>query len=314
MQLGHASPPAVASAAAGAAASASTWPISRRDASIMGNVSSRVGLRTHLRCRSFRWYLDHVWPDHEFPVHPTRIRHVASRLCVDASSGEDTVSAPPSVGRRLELRSCEDEYDASRGHGAGAPVARSDLQHFELISNSAELRLSPVLEGAVRAAGDVSAARGGGGGAGHTGTLCWRPTADAMHVELGACGRAQRWGRTSEGHLVHLSTRRCLVAQPVDEGGGRAKFRLALEPAGSARCREPGQWRWKCNGAQPPPPFVRETADERVLGASKDNDQGETPLVTRALCSTQRLTTRRNGHPGGRVAPTTPLSTDEKVI
>lgn len=220
VQSGHAPPPAVASAAAGAAASASTWPISRRYASIMGNVSSRVGLRTHLRCRSFRWYLDHVWPDHERPVHPMRIRHVASRLCVDASSGEDAVSTPPSVGRRLELRACEDEYDASRGHGAGAPGARSDLQHFELISNSAELRLSPVLEGAVRAADDVSAARGG---AGHTGTLCWRPTADAMHVELGACGRAQRWGRTSEGHLVHLSTSRCLVAQPVDEGGGTSK-------------------------------------------------------------------------------------------
>ena len=83
---------------------------------------------------------------------------------------------------------------------------------------------------------------------------------DEQHVRVGVCVHDCVDTRAIERSLRADVTWLRGVAQPVDEGGRRAKFRLALEPAGSARCREPGQWRWTCNGAQPPQPVLAAVA------------------------------------------------------
>ena len=259
---------------------AGTWKLPARSAAIMGNVSERVSLRSRLRCRSFQWYLDTVWPDHERPVHPMRVQHRASSLCVEATRRW--------VGQQLQLRPCG---EASGDAGSG--------QLFELVSNTAELRLRgavdrrSILHPSSRHA-PVNEAMA------PESALCWRPTADGAGVELGPCGRAQRWGRTAEGQLVHLPTRRCLAARPAGalDGGAASEtqaLRLRLEPHGSDACVG-AQWRWVCNGAFAPPPFVRVTADEQMLSAPRSQEDGRAETSTvRGLCSTQRLQSRHGG-------------------
>lgn len=254
-------------------------------AAVMGNVSERVALRSRLQCRSFQWYLDTVWPDHEHPVHPMRVQHRDSGLCVEALSGR--------IGQPLELRPCSSTHnDVTQGSG----------QVFELVSNTAELRLRTAKR---RDALHMPTDDREDESTSAEGELCWRPSADGSGVELGPCGRAQRWGRTGEGQLTHLSTRRCLTAHPAGSPGtldkandGRTSgFHLKLEEHNSDVCLG-GQWRWVCNGAVPPPPFVRVTADEQMLGAQHTPEDGAREQWTvRSLCSTQRLHPRRRGSP-----------------
>ena len=234
------------------------------DAFIMGNVSARRALRTRLGCRSFKWYLQTVWPDHEHPVHRNmRLEHMASGLCVHATDGQQR-------SIQLGLQPCN--YMARH--------------HVELVTNTAELRVE--LEqgnhssGSGRGPSDLDKENAG------TQTRCWRPTPDAKTVELGPCGRGQQWGRYADGQIIHLPSGRCLAAIMRERRWG-----LSLEPMESIMCQGHTQWRWACNNGHEPPPYANITADERVMSVlpavSGSANSSSTALVVRGLCSTQRL-------------------------
>lgn len=49
------------------------------------NITERVELRKNLKCKSFEWYLDNIWPQHFFPKTNRffgRIRNIAEDKCL----------------------------------------------------------------------------------------------------------------------------------------------------------------------------------------------------------------------------------------
>ncbi|CAK9812671.1 Polypeptide N-acetylgalactosaminyltransferase 3 [Anthophora quadrimaculata] len=60
-------------------------------------VRSRLELRKKLRCKSFEWYLDNVWPEHFFPKDDRffgRIVHDSSKKCIMRPTAKGTYSQP----------------------------------------------------------------------------------------------------------------------------------------------------------------------------------------------------------------------------
>jgi len=146
-----------------------------------GNVSDRVAIRQNLQCHSFQWYLDNVFPDHEQPIYPTTVRHLASGKCLDTLGS----SLP---GSRIGVYSC---------HGA-----TGNQRFFPKSNGELEFRGGASGTLCVVVGDDTPPATAAAGGAGG--------------VSLDLCGRPdQRWGRAMEGEMRHRSTGRCLRVDPA---------------------------------------------------------------------------------------------------
>lgn len=68
-----------------------------REAASSQNVSKRLELRKKLKCKSFEWYLDNVWPQHFFPKADRffgKIRNVYEDKCLVKPLGKVTSNQP----------------------------------------------------------------------------------------------------------------------------------------------------------------------------------------------------------------------------
>ncbi|CAH0754017.1 unnamed protein product [Bemisia tabaci] len=60
-------------------------------------IRQRIVLREKLKCKSFSWYLDNVWPQHFFPKDNRffgQIQHIASNKCLKKPSGKGSLNQP----------------------------------------------------------------------------------------------------------------------------------------------------------------------------------------------------------------------------
>ena len=70
------------------------------------NISQRVTLRRKLKCNSFEWYLNNVWPEHFFPTKERffgRIKNKQSGKCMERPTSKNGSSSP--VGK-IQLKKC----------------------------------------------------------------------------------------------------------------------------------------------------------------------------------------------------------------
>ncbi|XP_044738005.1 polypeptide N-acetylgalactosaminyltransferase 3-like [Chrysoperla carnea] len=64
------------------------------------NVEKRLEIRQRLKCKSFKWYLNHVWPQHFFPMDDRffgRIRNPSQNLCLHRPNGKGRLNQPMGV-------------------------------------------------------------------------------------------------------------------------------------------------------------------------------------------------------------------------
>ena len=77
------------------------------------DVSARRQLRHDLKCKTFQWYLDNVWPENFMPSRNRffgKMKHVASETCLQKPAVPLTASSSTSLKGQATLNHCAEKF------------------------------------------------------------------------------------------------------------------------------------------------------------------------------------------------------------
>lgn len=161
-----------------------------------GDISERKALRKKLQCKSFKWYLDNVYPNKFVPSEKVfafgNARNPHTGMCLDSMSHNYDNTEP------MGLYPCHKDTSSSGGNQLVSYTWRKEIRKED---SCAEV-------------GSESGERGGKGG---------------RKVMMAACGEGseslekQRWEHTRGGPLKHKETGLCIEAGTTEQDAVLAK-------------------------------------------------------------------------------------------